>query len=371
MKIQNYNLHNNPAYCSAIFKGLYFEKVNKDSVNIAACCNNEPVNVTGIDFANDVELNRRRELITQGVKIPECNKCWEVEDAGLISIRYNMNDMETVYNLEPYKVELATVDYNVDPVCNAKCIMCGRYFSSLWAAEDWEFDKVISDRPYKNTRKNEMISQFDFSNLKRIYFNGGEPFLTDEHVNVLESIPDISRTFIAYNTNGSILPSDRVRALWDKAGAVSINASVDGIESTFEYTRNPLKWDEVKSNVEQMTAWGYKVNLSYTMGIHNLLDVKDTKNWYLKFGKGDFNVHLCSLYFHIRNAPKRLKEIFLDYLKDEEGYWVPGVRNTLESNLDYENYEWVEELDRLDARRKNNWRQDLTGLSKTYIVKEF
>lgn len=354
----------NKNYCPLIYKGLYIEKFNDLQAKISACCVNQSKVYNLLDFKDNHHLNRQRQLNNSGAHNIECSNCWEKESFGGWSIRNNMNEWFAENNLleQPTKVELISLDYNTDPVCNAQCIMCGPNYSSAWAAE------VGVARYVSATKKNTLINNVDLSQLRRIYFNGGEPLLTTDHIDVLKSIPNLSQVEISYNTNGSQWPSDETLGLWAQAKNVTVNFSIDGTERVFEYTRYPLKWPNVSSNVFRMLTIlpNVYIGLSYVAGIHNLLDIYKTQSWWHQTTSFSprptrFSVHPVYGILGIENASPSLKTIFKNYLADDQSEWAQQLKTML--NVTSFNDQWIDHLNKIDQRRGLNWQQWLQNLA--------
>ena len=141
-------------------------------------------------------------------------------------------------------VELIRLDYWVGDVCNLRCVICGPDASSAWKEE-----LKIPLKERKNV-SNDYWNKLNLSQLKFIHFNGGEPLLSKEHIEFLKSIPVKSQVHLNYNTNGTILPSDRLLELWSQFKLVQIDFSIDDIEGRYEYQRYPAKWDQVTKNLQ-------------------------------------------------------------------------------------------------------------------------
>jgi hypothetical protein len=97
-------------------------------------------------------------------------------------------------------------------------------------------------------------SLVDFSKIRKLILQGGEPMKSEHYTKVLYKVPDISQVELQYNTNCSIMPSDELLSFWRKAKKVKVNLSIDGIDEHFDYLRWPLRWDQVKENIHKYVA---------------------------------------------------------------------------------------------------------------------
>lgn len=135
--------------------------------------------------------------------------------------------------------------------CNLMCPTCGIHGSSNW-------EKVIRelmpdhkagmtfDWPQKYP-----IDQSLLTDVSEIRFSGGEPMLIDECRNLLEQLIDDEKAgdiSVHYVTNATIDPTPFIPT-WEKFQKVVLNLSIDGIGKTFEFLRNPARWNEVEKNI--------------------------------------------------------------------------------------------------------------------------
>lgn len=348
-------------YCPLVYKGLYIEKAPNNQIAVAPCCltASPDLNVTKVDkinFEKESGLQYYRDRFNQG-NIPDA--CFECDIRNSNSLRENtmIEFQKNGWMKDPHKVELIKLNYNCEPICNAKCIMCGPWYSSAWAQEEHQFGNTEPPRPQREFRHNNSIRDLDMSKLRHIYFNGGEPLMTREHITVLEAVHDLSRVEIEYNTNGSIYPTAEIFALWKKAKKVTLNISIDGIEDCFEYVRYPLKWKKVENNVRAFVNDGLIVRCSYTYGVYNIMNIKQTKQWFESICNGGFHTHpvIEPAQFYVGNANIELKQKFLDYIGHEE--WGKEIVDQIKSNWNRVDDSWQKRLDILDKRRGTNWRE--------------
>lgn len=323
-------------YCPLAFHGIYVQRFANGKHSTAPCCLAEKSAPTSnkIDFNNDPHLTKIRKEFIAGNRPKECQQCWILEDLGGDSVRkfyisyYNINGL-----LLDNTALLYNVDYNTLPLCNAKCIICGPQFSSTWA------DAVGKTSTIINIIKNnyDHLDGLDLSTVKKIYFNGGEPLLTDEHVTVLQRITNLSEVDVVYNTNGSCYPSETALDLWTKVNSVQIYFSIDGIGERFEITRTPLKWSIVSENIEKINLLpNVKIGRTYTIGWHNVYDLEDTINWFEKLPKFDieqFYVHYVNPghYLSLNESSTSEKQQFaIELLKFKKfNKWYHSILNAL------------------------------------------
>jgi pyruvate-formate lyase-activating enzyme len=371
-------LEHNPYYCPLIFQGLYVEKVNNNQVKTAACCLNRPgPAVDHVDFKNDVYLQYQRHLVLQQQPPEGCATCYQVDSQGGFSSR----QLALTKFPNSTTLQLHKLDYNVDPVCNARCIQCSSYYSSAWAAEDQAYGKTAARSP-NQTLRNKISHDVDVSQVNNLYFNGGEPLLSQEPLDILQKIDqagNLKKLQLSLNTNGSIRPNDEIIDLWKRCGCVVINFSIDATGAAFEYIRNPLSWETVKSNIQWLAEQNIPkmtINVAYTMGIHNIDLVQSTQDWFQEQStnwknRTHFYVNPCSGTLSLEYASPGLKQVWLTLYPDgadlPESDWRRIARRELEKVKDpHTSQLWKNHLEMVDQRRGLNWETSLPGLYNAY-----
>ena len=135
------DVKSDPKYCPLYYKGMYVEKKDSVTLSQAHCCSSRlGGEIPAADFYNYPEFvsNRQRWPME---RLPDCERCWFQEDNNLHSFRkgwINWLDQQGP-GIDPTTPELLKLDYNVGPICNAKCVHCSSIYSSQWAAEDAKF----------------------------------------------------------------------------------------------------------------------------------------------------------------------------------------------------------------------------------------
>lgn len=323
---KNLNLQSKSAYCPLAFHGIYIERLPNGKNVVAPCCLAEksaPVDI--IDFKNNPHLVKIRKEFEQGNKPKQCKQCWRLEEHGGESRRLVYQDM---YRDVVDPEGLVTLDYNTLPICNAKCVICSPKYSSTWATEAgaWEIKDTV-----KNT--NDHLKDIDLSGIKHVYFNGGEPLLTDEHVNILKQVKDAD---ITYSTNGSCFPKEHVLDLWRQQKRVTVFFSIDAIGENFNRIRERLDWNQVSNNISKMHLEldNVVIECSYTLGGHNVYDLEPTINWFRRMinVKKHFHVHYVSpgheLYFD--NFKDQHDEFRKELEKFKDFHWYNSIISTLQ-----------------------------------------
>jgi hypothetical protein len=366
-------------YCPLIFSGTYVEKLNNDQVRLSACC----INHTGpaeskVDFEHSSYLVQQRELTRRGLPVPGCMHCYHAK-TNLQSVAIADLYDRPIDHAQPV---LQKLDYNVDPICNAKCIQCSSYYSSAWLAEDQQWGQTPSpeaDRSFGLTRKGRPWQELDLSNLERLYFNGGEPLLSSEPLEILQHLAQLGQLpqlRLSLNTNGSIRPNQQLMSYWKKCDGGVVNFSIDGTGAAFEYIRYPLDWQQVEDNILWLMQQAPKLDISiaFTLGIHNIDIVDQTQAWVDTINQNlsrkiQFRQHLSSGPLDITGAEPELKTIWLQRYSGNQP-WHKMVRTALQGPASAQPVTWIEHLTMIDQRRQTDWRLALPALHEAWKLSQ-
>ena len=362
--------------------------------------------IPGIDLRKDtledayksVYMQDLRKQFRTGEKPTTCKLCWDEEAAGRASKRINsqsrlkeMYQSVDWYNDTPD--QLRFVDLKLGNICNLKCRICGSWSSSKWAAE--EMDYLPKDANKKEHIAYTWLKQGKWpeespgfwENLKTLLphikyfeFTGGEPWLIQEHWELLQYAADngYSKNIdIHYNTNATqrLGPHTMV---WDKFGRVDIAFSVDNVGERFEYERYGADW-ELANQIIDNVHWTKSVDspnittqLCFTVNIQNvyyldeLLDWADTKN----FGSIYFNMLHSPDHMSIQHMTAAAKELVLNKLKTS--FWksnkyqqeINNVIQFIENGTGSDGAEFLARMKQTDAYRKQNFKDTHEEIAK-------
>lgn len=351
-----------PNYCAYVYKNLYVENTTHNQTRISSCCLNRPGPPShSIDFASDALLDQQRRQMKKDLKIPGCAYCWQQEATTGTSLR----GMANRYLLEqdPYEIELLGLEYNVMPICNARCITCSGYFSSSWADEDRKHG-ILPLRPVGSVRSNPAWRDLDLSRVRRIYFNGGEPLLSSEMMDIMEALATrpqgLAQVHVSLNTNGSIWPGRELLDLWRQCARVNVNVSIDATEDQFDYIRYPLEWQAVSANAARLRDL-HRTVIACTVGIHNVLYLSALKTWCSRRGL-DLVTHPAQGALGFEHASAATKQHVLAGLTDDA--WDQRSRSWVEASRPGDDRVWQHWLDEIDRRRATDWRRTFALLTK-------
>ena len=292
----------------------------------------------------DMKTIRKEMLVGERPKL--CERCFLIEDSGLLSPRNTHNHFfdkdvnELIKDTNPEtghndKFILKYWDFRWSNICNFKCRMCGVFSSSKWYEDEGAL--------YGTTLKNNGLLHFNgeskedifncvdrfINDVEEIYFAGGEPLIMDEHYIILEKLIAAGRTNvrIRYNTNFSHIKFKKwdLHGLWshflnDPNGRIMLFASLDAVGKLAEVIRNGTKWNSVYENIKSCVDKGMEVHISPTISILNIFHINELIDMAITVGVNPNTVSLNNLlttpsWYDIRILPGNLKKDLTDKLR--------------------------------------------------------
>jgi len=263
-----------------------------------------------------------------------CRKCWREERSGRTSKRMHTLDrlkhMLPDQSWTPNAKPLVFLDLKLGNICNLKCRICGSWSSSQFAVEELHWLRRGEDK--KNNHHYTMLKQGAWprenptfwkeidqvvDQIQYIEFTGGEPFMIQEHFDMLQGLVDrglAGNIEIHYNTNGTQYPED-ADAIWRHFKLVEIAFSIDDVGDRFEYQRTNAVWKEVCRNIgwfrtlrEHYT--NIQLQVCSTVNVFNVLYLEELAQW-IDQQAFDFiywNMMHEAYYFSINTLPATAKQ---------------------------------------------------------------
>jgi hypothetical protein len=360
-------------FCPYYNQGLLIESTPAGQTQIAMCCWQKRKIVDIVDFKSDYLNNLRHEAAG---KIPSacsayCHRPGHV--ANERELAYNESWRDTDNQIKIKKLHLKQ-----GLVCNLTCISCSSQLSSAW---NKDYRKFVPDAPLVKLKKHpeKQWQHLDLSNLEQVHFDGGEPLLGTDHIELLRHLKNIGQlknVTVNYNTNGTIWPSDEVIELWTETKWVRLFFSLDGVGSTFEYTRYPAKWNQVTDNMQkfqQLKGPCLLLEVDAIIGIHNIFNIPDFYQWwknnYQFSNQGDpINIFVRAIepssyggkVLDLQFLPMSLKPAAMKLL--QEYIEIPGVKDLIPllNKNNVNNNQWLTYFEKLDQIRGTDWRNNLS-----------
>lgn len=244
-----------------------------------------------------------RDQMQNGIRPPECEYCWKIEDIHRDNISdrvfktmiYSEQDIAKIASMPPQQdVNLKTLEIAFDRSCNFACSYCSPTYSTRWVQDikqngpyknflTKEGDEFKTDQswsaPYKNPEENPYIEAFwkwwpELSqNLQEIRITGGEPLMSQDvwkFFDFFEKNP--SPMLFSMNSNlGS--PKSLIEKLAEKSHHIQnmdIYTSCEATHQQAEYIRDGMDFNLYLSNVEFLLKNAKLRSMHFMMTINSL-----------------------------------------------------------------------------------------------------
>jgi MoaA/NifB/PqqE/SkfB family radical SAM enzyme len=293
------------------------------------------------DIQNSQHMQSLRKQFLAGEQPQTCRKCWSEERSGRTSKRMHTLDRmkhmgissEWTADAKP----LMFLDLKLGNICNLKCRICGSWSSSQFATEEIQW---TAKEDQKSTYAYQMLragawprenqsfwEQIDscLNDIRYIEFTGGEPFMIEQHFQMLQGIVDrgiAHQVEIHYNTNGTQYPK-QAEHIWKHFKTVEIAFSLDDVGERFEYQRSNAVWTDVCDNLDRFRDLkeiypNIELQVCTTVNVFNVRYLGDIARW-LEQNKESFNFVYWNMmhdawYFSIACLPDTAKQAISEYL---------------------------------------------------------
>lgn len=354
--------------CNYADQGLYIGSTPTGSTQIAMCCWQQKQVIHSSVSMQHPHLIEMRNLDMPPQCSPYCSEPGHVA-----------NERERCQQ-DPWwstGVKIKKLHLEQSLICNLACISCSTLYSSRW--NQWYREFVPDADLIELKQQPESVWQhLDLTEVEHVHFTGGEPLLNPDNVKILQhldSIGQLENTAISYCTNGTVMPDSTLLELWSKAKWTRLFISLDGVGSTFEYTRWPADWHTVNTNIEKFRSISgpcILLEVDAIVGIHNLWNMAEFYQWWLDHcqtgNQGDpSQVFVRSIepssyggrVLSLKNLPTELADLARSTILRIES--VPGAQSLLQDISTTPSTEWIQYLDKLDEQRQCDWRMSLQG----------
>ncbi len=282
---------------------------------------------------------------------------------------------------------LKSLDFRVSNTCNFRCRTCTPAASSA-LAKDWVF--ISKEKNVEINRKafesNEELRSYlspVWSQLEKVYFAGGEPFLQVEHYLILEELIKSKRSSqveLFYNTNLSVRGFGKhdLVEYWKRFPRISLSLSIDGTYEKGAYIRDGFNWDHFKDNVKYFKENVSGLELFYNITVSNFNGlylpemVRHLKNELgASEGRIYFNPVSDPAYYALNNLTADLKDKVLKTLIEASTHLssplkerVEAVANLINRPNDIKNLKAFQQMTkRFDQVRGQSFRDVFPELS--------
>jgi organic radical activating enzyme len=294
-----------------------------------------------VNIQNSQYMQKLRQDFLNKKEPNACRKCWREERAGRTSKR--MHTLDRLKHMLPDQSwtadakPLIFLDLKLGNICNLKCRICGSWSSSQFAVE--ELSSLSPNEDRKSNHHYQMLKQGAWprenptfwnevdqvvDQIRYIEFTGGEPFMIQEHFDMLQKLVDrgiAGNIEIHYNTNGTQYPED-ADAIWQHFKLVEIAFSIDDVGERFEYQRTNAVWKEVCRNIGWFRTLrehysNIRLQVCSTVNVFNVLYLEELSQWIDQqaFDFVYWNMMHEAYYFSISTLPANVKSAIATQLQ--------------------------------------------------------
>jgi MoaA/NifB/PqqE/SkfB family radical SAM enzyme len=337
-----------------------------------------------LDIQNSDSMRQLRQEFIDGRQPQTCRKCWREERAGRTSKRmHTLDRLKHMLPNEDWTTDakpLMFLDLKLGNICNLKCRICGSWSSSTFAAEELNY---VRAEEKKTNHHYQMLKQGAWprenqqfwnevatisNQIQYIEFTGGEPFMIQEHFDMLQGLVDrglAGNIEIHYNTNGTQWP-EQAESIWQHFKIVEIAFSIDDVGARFEYQRSNAIWADVVANIAKFRDLrsrhnNIRLQICCTINVFNVYYLEEVANWIIQ-QKMDFiywNMLHDVYFFSISSLPEQAKKAITERLQQAQ---VPTViKKEFAKIIDFMNdgvsldgFHLRRELNNLDRRRSQS-----------------
>ena len=365
-------------FCYAPFVHMYVSNTNK-----LCCVSNEGGNNTSdVDLKTKWEGNyykKHRTMFLSGIPSPHCDRCIENEKVGSHSDRLMFeqmyHDKGLILDVDTGTTLGSPIDLDIreNNLCNLRCRMCSPQSSSQLSKES-NVNSVInfhSNDVYISPKVTDDELEFLLSNIQhgqRIKLLGGEPTIMPEVHSMLDRLIARNVTniplFITTNvTNNNPTFIQKI----EKFSNVYFTFSIDGIDKTVEYIRNPLNWETAMNNMKVYSQIAQQSVLTYTVQAYNLLHIEEFLNWINEFDhniRPRFEVLTNPEWASYRMIPYGIRKEYLEKLLNSAiintdiststATLHSVIQRCLDDKIEYDLTSFVDVTKRFDISRKQH-----------------
>lgn len=291
------------------------------------------------DAQNSDYMKQLRQQFLNGNKPAGCKMCWQEESViGRMSKRkatfIKMKDTKIDYTEQD--VAPIFLDLKLGNICNLKCRICGSWSSSKWAQEELDLAngdnnlarKQLKDGQWPRTNRNWWNALEDaLEHIEFLEFTGGEPFLIDEHFDLLQILIDkgySKKIDIHYNTNATVWPK-RGAELWNQFKKVEIAFSIDDTGKRFEYQRFGSNWETTQQVIKTAqdvcrTRTNLSLQFCITFNVQNVYYWPETEQWINQqdIASRHYNILQEPPVFNLRNLSTNAKQKIADKIRQSK-----------------------------------------------------
>jgi len=311
-------------YCSQKFTWL---SVDLEKRLTYSCCdaNPEKINLPWVKnnpgkLFNTTQLHSERKLMLDNIPVDSCQTaCWQVEQQGHESRRLlHQSNIRTHTEVES-SPEILNIILNSN--CNLTCSYCDKQYSSAWRRDIKNNGPYMDNSKFKLTPLDLIVSKisqkenyesdgFDtlcneinlLSNTPEIIITGGEPFLYNKLINILDRLPNTPKLTLFTGLGVDSQRLNQQLNLIKNYNNLEICISAEGLNQFYEFNRYGNSYSNFLKNIELLRSYNLKIKFIAVLSNLTMFGLFDFVN---QFGEYDIEYLFC-------NNPSYLRVNVLD-----------------------------------------------------------
>jgi len=245
-------------------------------------------------FNNPTSVAEREQMLTN-TRNKSCEQnCWRAEDRNAVSYRMDRQGEKKTHTSAMSSPEV--IDLTLGTDCNLTCSYCCKEFSSRWRRDvlengAYEFTNPIDNR-YEANKKDKILNQISQQKIansrhfqllldevrlllkaptmKKLVLAGGEPFLMNHLITVLESLETRPDVIIEFDSGLGVSESrlKRMIPMLEKFPNLFVKISAENIHGLHEFNRYGVPFEQFKRNFDLLEQ--SNINIGFHSTISNL-----------------------------------------------------------------------------------------------------
>jgi len=270
-------------YCSMKFKYL---KVDLES-NLTYCCHAATPHAIDKQWLkenpgqlfNTPLIHKERTMMLNNQRNSSCEQnCWPAEDKGATSPRIYQHGIEKTHtdiNVQPEEIE-----FTVTSECNLTCSYCCKEYSTAWkrdlldngdyGLDDNRYKLIDKDKILYRLSQNEKINSKQYqtllnevslitdANVREFTITGGEPFLNNQLMSVVELARSCGKLIIYTGLGIANTRFEKILEQLKDYPNLELRISAENIGKKLEFNRYGINSDEFLHKVELIKQSGIK-----------------------------------------------------------------------------------------------------------------
>lgn len=334
-------------YCSQKFWWL---SVYPERKIISSCCAASPQTIDMTWLANNPgklfntpKLQEERQQMLAGGRVKSCEAtCWQAEDNNAISRRLSMKSTEKSHTSIESDPTLLNIILGSD--CNLTCVYCCKQYSTAWFRDikingpyldDERFNINLVDLAVESIGQSKIKSSDffqkildeckQFKNLDRVSISGGEPFLYNGLVELVNSLSGS----IEIHT-GLGVDNNRLNRILDAIpNNVTLIISAETTNEYYELVRFGNTFDRFQENLKSIK----QKQIPYRfLSVLSNLTIFDFQRFQQMFAEYPIQIQFCTdpTYLAVNVLDDTSKQQFLN---TDFGMHTEDIHSSLKSPL--------------------------------------